>query len=58
MKRKIYKITFNAELTEEDVRALKKYFYETMNECMEIDEVWGLKLEDTGKEVNNGVEEE
>lgn len=57
MKRKIYKITFNAELTQEDVRAMRKYFYDTMNEAMEIDTVWGLKLEDTGKEVDDGVED-
>ena len=55
---KTYKITFNAELSEEDVRAMKKYFYDTMNESMEILNVWGLELEaidgdnDGGKEVS------
>jgi hypothetical protein len=56
--KKTYKITFNAELSEEDVRAMKKYFYDTMNESMEISDVWGLELEaidgdsEDGKEVS------
>ena len=40
-----YKITFNAELSEDDVRAMSKCFYDAMNEAMNIVEVWGLKLE-------------
>ena len=40
-----YKITFNAELSEDDVRAMNKCFYDAMNEAMGIEEVWGLKLE-------------
>ena len=40
-----YKITFNAELSEDDVRAMNKCFYDAMNEAMSIEEVWGLKLE-------------
>ena len=40
-----YKITFNAELSEDDVRAMNKCFYDAMNEAMGIMEVWGLKLE-------------
>lgn len=42
--KKTYQITFKAELTEEDVRAMNKYFFDTMNESMEIDNVWGLEL--------------
>ena len=41
---KTYQITFKAELSEEDVRAMNKYFFDTMNESMEIDNVWGLEL--------------
>lgn len=40
-----YKITFNAELSEADLRAMNKCFYDAMNEAMDIKEVWGLKLE-------------
>lgn len=43
---KTYKITFEAELTEDDVRAMNKCFYDAMNESMNISEVWGLKLEE------------
>lgn len=42
--KKTYQITFKAELSEEDVRAMNKYFFDTMNESMEIDNVWGLEL--------------
>ena len=45
MEKQTYQITFKANLTEDDVRAMQKYFYDTMNESMEIDEVWGLELE-------------
>jgi hypothetical protein len=41
---KTYQITFKADLTEEDVRAMKKCFYDTMNESMEIENVWGLEI--------------
>ena len=40
-----YKITFNADLTEDDVRAMKKCFYDAMFESMGISPVWNLKLE-------------
>ena len=49
-----YKITFNAELSEADLRAMNKCFYDAMNEAMGIEEVWGLKpekVEDTADEV-------
>lgn len=50
--KKTYQVTFKAELTEEDVRAMNKYFFDTMNESMEIENVWGLELteiQDTSK---------
>lgn len=40
-----YKITFNAELSEADVRAMNKCFYDAMNEALSIYNVWGLTLE-------------
>lgn len=46
---KTYTITFKASLTEDDVKAMKGCFYQTMNESMEISEVWGLEIkEDEG----------
>ena len=35
MTKKWYTITFNAELTADDVRAMNKCFYDTMNEAMD-----------------------
>ena len=49
----IYKITFNAELSEHDVRAMNKCFYDAMNEAMSIYEVWGLKLEEVKEDVED-----
>ena len=55
---KTYTITFKANLTEEDVKAMKSCFYDAMNESMEIMEVWGLEIkedkEDDFLEPNNG----
>ena len=48
MEKKVYKITFMAELTEDDVRAMQGCFYQAMNESMDIDCVYGLELVDTG----------
>lgn len=45
MKKKTYQITFKAELSEDDVRAMKKCFYDAMLDAMEISPVWDLKLE-------------
>ncbi len=45
MEKKTYQIAFKAELTEDDVRAMKKCFYDAMLEAMEISPVWDLKLE-------------
>jgi len=41
--KKTYTITFKAELTEEDVKAMQGCFYQAMNESMEISEVWGVR---------------
>jgi hypothetical protein len=43
---KTYKITFKAELTEDDLNAMQSCFYQAMNESMEIEEVWGLEIEE------------
>lgn len=43
--KKTYKITFMAELTEDDLKAMQGCFYQAMNEAMEIEEVWGLEIE-------------
>lgn len=45
MEKKTYLITFKAELSEDDVRAMNKCFYDAMNESMEISPCWDLKLE-------------
>ena len=44
--KKTYKITFMAELTEDDVKAMNGCFYQAINESMEIDDVWGLEIEE------------
>lgn len=44
--KKTYKITFMAELTEDDIKAMNGCFYQAMNESMEIDDVWGLEIEE------------
>lgn len=44
--KKTYKITFYAELTEDDIKAMNGCFYQAMNESMEIDDVWGLEIEE------------
>jgi hypothetical protein len=46
MEKKTYRVTFMADLTEDDVRAMKKCFYDAMLESMEISPVWNLKLEE------------
>lgn len=56
--KKVYKITFKAELTEDDLNAMQSCFYQAMNESMEIEEVWGLEVEEDKEEdflgSNNG----
>jgi hypothetical protein len=41
--KKLYQITFCAALDDDDLRAMNKYFYETMNESMQI-EPYGLTI--------------
>lgn len=45
MEKKWYKVTFYASMTEEDVKAMKGCFYETMDEAMAIDNCSGLDIE-------------
>lgn len=42
--KKPYTISFKADLTEADLRALRKYFYEAMNEALEIYDVYDLTV--------------
>ena len=49
--KKVYKITFYAELNEDDVNAMQSCFYQAMNESMDIYGLYGLELEDTGATV-------
>ena len=49
--KKVYKITFYAELNEDDVNAMQSCFYQAMNESMDIYGLYGLELEDTGAKV-------
>ena len=44
--KKTYTITFKAELTEDDLRAMNKCFFDTMNEAMDIHELWGLEIKE------------
>lgn len=48
MNKKWYTVTFSAQMTEDDVRAMKKCFYDAMEEAMEISPCAALdiKLED------------
>lgn len=38
------RVTFYANVTEDDIRALNKCFYDAMGEAMDIHDVWGLKI--------------
>ena len=42
--KKTYQITFKAKLSEDDVRAMKKCFFDAMNESMDIYTLWDLEL--------------
>lgn len=44
--KKTYTITFKAELTEDDVKAMNKCFFDAMNEAMDIHELWGLEIKE------------
>lgn len=54
--KKTYQVTFKAELSEDDVRAMKKCFFDAMNESMDICDLWDLELtevKDTPKTFNH-----
>ena len=44
MSKKWYTVTFSAEMSEDDVRAMKKCFYDAMEEAMEIGPCADLKI--------------
>ncbi len=44
--KKTYQITFKAELTEDDIKAMQGCFYQAMNEAMEIEDIWGLEIKE------------
>ena len=48
-----YTITFSAKMSEDDVRAMKKCFYDAMNEAMQISPCADLdiKLEEKQEEI-------
>ena len=58
MEKKCYQITFKAELTENDVSAMKKCFYDAMLEAMEISPVWDFKLEPIEESVPEDLQPE
>ena len=43
---KWYRISFSAKLTPDDLRAMKKCFFDAMNESMEIYDLEGLVIEE------------
>lgn len=43
---KWYRISFSAKLTPDDLRAMKKCFFDAMNEAMEIYDLEGLEIEE------------
>jgi hypothetical protein len=43
---KWYRISFSAKLTPDDLRAMKKCFFDAMNESMEIYDLEGLEIEE------------
>lgn len=40
-----YKVTFMAEMDDEDIRMAKRCFFQAMEESMDIKECWGLTIE-------------
>jgi hypothetical protein len=46
MKKKWYTVSFQAKMSEEDIRAMNKYFYETMADSMQITECCPLDIDD------------
>lgn len=55
MDKKWYKVTFYAEMDDNDVRAMNKYFYQTMREQMEITPCEGLQIEEEQKKPEGTV---
>lgn len=45
MDKKWYTVTFSAKMTEDDVRAMKKCFYDAMEEAMKISPCAALDIE-------------
>lgn len=43
---KWYRISFSAKLTPDDLRAIEKYFFDAMNESMEIYDLEGLEIKE------------
>lgn len=46
MDKKWYTVTFSAEMSEDDIRAMKKCFYDAMEEAMEIGLCANLKIKE------------
>lgn len=44
MSKKWYTVSFSAKMSEDDVRAMKKCFYDAMEEAMEISPCAGLDI--------------
>jgi len=53
MSKKWYKVTFYAEMTDEDVKAMKGCFFAAMSDAMEISNCEGLKIEEDTVECND-----
>lgn len=53
-----YQITFKARLAPDDLRAMKKYFFDTMNESMEIYDLYDLEIEELEPEEEPNPEPE
>ena len=51
--KKWYKVTFYAEMTDEDVKAMKGSFFAAMSESMEINNCEGLEIEEDTVEGND-----
>lgn len=47
---KWYRISFSAKLDPDDLRAMKKCFFDAMNESMEIYDLEGLEITETGRD--------
>ena len=45
-----YKVTFYANMSEDDIKAMNSCFYATMDEVMEVPEVEGLQIDEELKD--------